>query len=36
LSNVAALLGSRIDVSGVVVGAQIPISGVWVVQQVVG
>src|SRR6185369_3701120 len=34
LSNVAALLGSRIDVSGVVVGAQIPISGVWVVQQV--
>src|SRR6185437_5190253 len=27
LSNVAALLGSRID-------AQIPISGVWVVQQV--
>src|SRR6185436_21177059 len=34
LSNVAALLGSRIDVSGVVVGAQIPISGVWIVQQV--
>src|SRR6185312_9360523 len=34
LSNVAALLGSRIDMSGVVIGAQIVVSGVWIMQQV--
>ena len=34
LSNVTALLGRRIDVSGVVIGAQILVSGFWVVQHV--
>ena len=34
MSNVAALLGRWIDVSVVVIGAQIVVSGVWVLQQV--
>ena len=36
LSNVAALLVRGIDVSGVVIGAQIVVSGVWIMQQMVG
>jgi hypothetical protein len=33
---VAALLARGIDVSGVVIDAQILIAGVWIMQQVVG
>ena len=33
LSNVTALFGRRIDVSVVVIGAQILVSGVWIMQQ---
>ena len=34
MSNVAALLGRGVDVSGVVIGAQIVVSGFWILQQV--